>query len=85
MSSAEKDCLRVVGGNSTLAPMKRSKNDSMWPRLRVVGPDDVLGAAAAPKAPQIRETKRPARALMWLVGLVVATAQGIGQAIASYW
>jgi hypothetical protein len=57
--------------------MTRSKNDPMWPRLRVVGPDDALRAAAAPKAPQIREAKRPAWALMWLVGLVVATAQGI--------
>ena len=85
MSSAGKAFLRLVGGNSKLVPMKRSANDPMWPRLRVVEPENVLHAAGAPKASQIRNTKRPAWALMWLVGLAVATAQGITQAIASYW
>ena len=85
MSCAGKARLRVVGGNSKLVPMKRSANDAMWPRLSVVGREDVLHAAGAAEASQIRKTKRPAWALMWLVGLAVATAQGITQAIASYW
>ena len=42
-------------------------------------------SVAANEAPQSHKTKRPAWAMMWLVGLAVATAQGITQAIASYW
>ena len=85
MSRAGNTCLRVVGGNSTLLPMNRSAQDRMWPRLRVVKPDDVLLVVASHKALPIREAKRPARALMWLIGLVVASAQGIGETIAPYW
>ena len=85
MSRVEKTCFRIVGGNRNLVAIKRSAHDRMWPRLRVVGQDDVLHAVAAPKAPQSPRANRPAWALMWMVGLAVATAQGISQAIASYW
>jgi len=42
-------------------------------------------ALSMQQAPQSPRANRPAWALMWMVGLAVATAQGISQAIASYW
>jgi hypothetical protein len=84
MTKAEKAGLRVVGGNDKLAAIKRAANDPMWHRLRLVRPDDVIPELYDPVVER-RPVDQQSGVMMWIVGLALATLQGISQAIAPYW
>jgi hypothetical protein len=81
MSAVKVVCLRIVGGNDALIPISPTKN-TMRPRLRVVKPDEFRAGSPLPVPDQPFRAKRPGWATMWVVGLVMAMVQGMGQAIA---
>jgi hypothetical protein len=83
MSAVKVVRLRIVGGNDALASKSPTQN-KMRPRLRVVKPDEDRPAPPLPEPVQPFRGKRPGWATMWVSGLVMAMAQGAGQAIAEH-
>ncbi len=81
--------LRLVGGNKQLRPMPKNRRVPPWPPLRVVGVDYVPPSVSALPPPvaavRLASPRRPTWGLFWAVGLMVALAQGIEQAIAAYY
>ena len=89
MAGAARSDLQIVGGNKHLQPMPKNRRVPPWPPLRVVGIDYVSPAAMvsqqAVDTPKDDGRSRPHWAMLWVVGLLAALAQGIEQAIAAYY